>query len=994
MDPLTILAGNSNRLAGSGDILGNVPQSRRLVGRAAELDRLLALIEVASSGQAGGALVGGDAGVGKTRLISELADLARERGHMVLVGQCAELGESIPYLPLAEALWGATRDPATAPAVRAALRDRPALAALLPDGAARPEIDGELARQQLFGAVLGLLGELADTRPVLLVLEDLHWADHSTRDLLVFLSRMLQRERVCVVGTYRTDDLHRRHPLRPVIAELFRLPSVTPIELRPLPAEAMADHLTELAGERLPPDVLDRLIERAGGNAFYAEELLAAAATGEELPAGLADLLLARLERLSETAQRVVRVAAVAGARIDDDLVREVSGLDAASYDTALREVVSHQLLVPDGADGYTFRHALVREAVYGDLLPGERTRLHGAFARLLRDRGDRSAAELAQHSLASHDLPGAFAASVAAGVEAERLGAPAEAHEHFDQALSLWEAVDDPDAAAGMGRVRLALRAAAAVAHSGQSRLAASRLRQIFGLLDPVADTTIYAEVGERLAYHSIEAGQQDAAVAAARSVVDVLPAEPPTALWARTHATYARSLLWSQGHADVSRWAEQARAAARATGAVDAETSALVTLGLCYEPADESTRAEEYFAAAWALAGRSGDLSIALRAAFHYTRSQFDRGQLNAAARSIVDGVRLAVDSGLAWDVYGIDLRFMEYLIHYTMGDWDRAEALADSFGIRVGTIAEARVAAYALFIEVARDSETAGERLSWLEPLWSEDELITYIARGLAAERALWRGEVDAAIDHVAAVLKALDRGDAGVIRIAAVGLWAYADRAAQARATGDEVTERAVINTADDLVERARWAVANTYTGPRAWIGVEGRAWLVRAEAEWHRAKGDDDPKLWRAVVDAFDYGFPYEVARARWRLAQALIAHGERDAARSEWRLAGEIADRLDAAPLRRALDELARHAGFGAATPAPAGPLSALTSREREVLRLVAEGRNNREIAAVLFISPKTASVHVSNILAKLDVSSRTQAAAIAHRSGLLADAG
>jgi DNA-binding CsgD family transcriptional regulator len=250
------------------------------------------------------------------------------------------------------------------------------------------------------------------------------------------------------------------------------------------------------------------------------------------------------------------------------------------------------------------------------------------------------------------------------------------------------------------------------------------------------------------------------------------------------------------------------------------------------------------------------------------------------------------------------------------------------------------------------------------------------------------------VDAAVDHVAAVLKALDRGDAGVIRIAAVGLWAHADQAVLARTAGDEAAERAAIGAANDLVERARWAAATTHSGPRAWIGVEGRAWLARAEAEWHRAMGDDEPKLWRDVVDAFDYGYPYEVARSRWRLAGALVARGDRDEARSEWRRALEIADRLDAAPLRRALDDLARRAGFGAAAPAPAGPLSALTSREREVLRLVAEGRNNREIAAALFISPKTASVHVSNILAKLEVSSRTKAAAIAHRGGLLAEPG
>src|SRR4051812_19040854 len=151
--------------------------------------------------------------------------MARARGHTVLIGQCAELGERMPYLPLADALRGAPRAPATASPLLEALRARPVLRRLLPDDGGDPGTGGdgaELAQQRLFGAALGLLGELSDAEPVLLVLEDLHWADRSTRDLLVFLSRMLRRERVCLVGTYRSDDLPRRHPMRSAIAELLR----------------------------------------------------------------------------------------------------------------------------------------------------------------------------------------------------------------------------------------------------------------------------------------------------------------------------------------------------------------------------------------------------------------------------------------------------------------------------------------------------------------------------------------------------------------------------------------------------------------------------------------------------------------------------------------------------------------------------------------------------------------------------------------------------
>jgi DNA-binding CsgD family transcriptional regulator len=971
------------------------------VGRESELRLLTTALDAAAAGQPGVILISGDAGIGKTRLAGQLAATARDRGWAVLVGQCAELGESMPYLPLADALRHATRDPARAPGVWEALRSRPVLGRLLPDGDAGPgpgDDRPELAQQQLFGATLGLLGELSDADPVLLVLEDLHWADRSTRDLLTFLSRVLQHERVCLVGTYRSDDLTRSHPLRKVIAELLRLPSVTALALRPLRPAEMADHLVEIGGERPPTEVLDHIIERAEGNAFYAEELLDAARTGHELPAGLADVLLSRVERLSETGQRVVRVAAVAGRRVNDDQVRRVSDIDEATYDQTVREIVSEQLLILDGSEGYMFRHALLQEAVYADLLPGERTRWHAAFARLLAQPHPgrrRSAAELAYHCLASHDLAGAFRASVEAAQEAQRLAAPAEAHEHFEQALSLWDAVPEPERLAGLDRPHLALAAAGAAAHSGEPRRAVIRLRRLQESLDPAADLLLYAEVAERAAYYLSDIDHDVEAAETARAIVELLPADPPTAVRARTLATYSRSLLYTERHEEIPALAAEAIALARATGSAEAEAGALVNLGLHTESRGDLATAEELFAEARTVAGRAGDLSVALRAAYHCARAEFDRGELAAAARSAADGVRTAVDAGLGWSIYGTDLRFLEYLIHYTTGDWDLAEALAGHFPIRVGTIAEAQVSSYALFLEIAQGDDAVRERLSWLEPLWAQDWHVSYIARGLAAEHALWEGDEQTALGHVNAVLEALEPTAAGSIRIATVGLSIHADRAVRARVQRDGAAEKRAAQAADDLIARARRAATDMASGPRMWLGVEGHAWLSRAEAQWHRVRGDDEPKLWRAAVEGFGYGFTYEVARSRLELAEALLVHGRPEEAEAEWRQAVEVAERLGATPLLGALGLLGRRARFG--TPARAvtadrGPLAALTGREREVLHLVTAGRNNREIASTLFISPKTASVHVSNILAKLGASSRTEAAAIAHREGLAQD--
>src|SRR5579871_4413251 len=490
----------------------------RMVGRDGELSRLLALLDDAEAGRSVAALVSGDAGVGKSRLVAEVSRLAAGRGFTVLSGQCAELGDSVPYLPLVDALRGAAQDAA----VRDALGSRPALSRLLPDGGGWRKADEDrsgLARQQMFGEVLGLLAELAAAAPVLVVLEDLHWADATTRDLITFLSRMLHRERVALIGSYRTDDLHRRHPLRPVVAELLRLPSVTSVELAPLQAAAMAEHLTAAAQDRLDATVLNDIVARAEGNAYYAEELLAASLAGgpgapHPLPAGLAALLLSRVEQLSDAAQLVLRAAAVAGRRADDELVRAASGLPAAQYEAAVREAVAHQLLVPDGTEGYVFRHALLREAVYADLLPGERTRLHATLCSLLADEQrltmPGTAAELAQHCLASHDIPGAFAASVRAGKDAEELGAPAEAHRHYDQALALWERVTDPEKTAGMARGKLGLLSATNAADSGDVDRAVHLLRRLRQLVADQAeqggqpvDVKLASRIGERLAFH-----------------------------------------------------------------------------------------------------------------------------------------------------------------------------------------------------------------------------------------------------------------------------------------------------------------------------------------------------------------------------------------------------------------------------------------------------------------------------------------------------------
>jgi DNA-binding NarL/FixJ family response regulator len=986
----------------------------RMVGRESELSRLLALLDDAQAGRSVVALVSGDAGVGKSRLVAEVSRLAAGRGFTVLSGQCAELGDSVPYLPLADALRGAAQDSA----VRDALSSRPALSRLLPEGGdgQRPDEDRSgLAKQQMFGAVLGLLAELAAAAPVLVVLEDLHWADATTRDLITFLSRMLHRERVALVGSYRTDDLHRRHPLRPVVAELLRLPSVISVELAPLEASAMAEHLTAAALGRLDATALNDIVARAEGNAYYAEELLAASLTGDPderhaLPAGLAALLLSRVEQLSDAAQLVLRAAAVAGRRADDELVQAASGLQAADYEAAVREAVAHQLLVTDGTEGYVFRHALLREAVYSDLLPGERTRLHATMCTLLSEEQrlamPGTAAELAQHCLASHDIPGAFAASIRAGEEAERLGAPAEAHRHYDQALALWERVAEPDKTAGMSRGKLGLLSAINAADSGDYERAAHLLRRLRHLLATHADTgeepDAYraSRIGERLAFYLMlleDPKDRGEAIDVARATFDATPADPPTWQRARAVATYANALLNEDDFTEARQWAERALEAARAAGAPWVEADALVTLGYIGNREGRNDEAIEVLTAAHKQAREAKVLGVELRASYHLARAHLELGELAAGAAVAHQGTKRAIQTGLNMAPFGLDVQHLHFQCHFAEGIWDHAQEIADGFPVRVTTTAEAFLSSMALFIDVARGNPTAEERIAWIEPFWSTHGFDQYIAHAVIAEHAVWRGDTEQALSEAAKAIEFVYEPPWGhnpsAIRPAAVALSARADRAVAARVSGDDETAAAEVAAASSLLQVAREGAAFVKR-PKFILGPEGCGWLAKAEAEYRRAGGDNDPQAWQAALDAFGPAYVYEVARTRWRLAEALAEAGRRDEAAEQWSQAAQTADRLGARPLRAALGDLARRARIGAAVDhARSGAvLAVLSPREREVLRLIAAGHSNREIAAALFIAPKTASVHVSNILSKLGAASRTEAAAIAHREGLAAE--
>ncbi|MET8855564.1 AAA family ATPase [Streptomyces sp. NPDC004579] len=974
------------------------------IGRGDELARLTGVLERAGGGEPHAVLVAGDAGVGKTRTLTEAAAHATAAGTTVLTGHCVDLGDvGLPYLPFTEILGAAAADERLAPAFAA----HPAVDRLTGSGPGPGGASDPGGRLRLFEAVAGLLADLADITPLLLIIEDLHWADQSSRDLLRFLlSRgVLQRppvggpaRRLAVFASYRADDLHRRHPLRPLLAELIRLPAVDRLELRPMADADVARLVRALRTGPVSDSTVHSIVERAEGNAFYAEELLAAlpgddSPVSPAMPSGLADVLLIRIEQLTDTAQQVLRTAAVAGRRVEHELLRDAVQLPEDELESALREAVGHQLLVPGGDATYSFRHALTREAVYADLLPGERVRLHSRFAGLLAGpaRSAKNAAERAHHSRESHDLADALTASLEAADHAQCVGAPAEELRHLETALELWPAVDAAARPEDAGPVALTLRAAAAAASAGEMHRAVHLTRDALARAGSDADSELAARVRYTLAGNLMRIDSLKDAFTYSSEALALIPAEPPSYTWVWAAATHVMAARLVGRDEDAERVARQALTTAEQLRLADAQAD--LTISLVGMEADNrrTPKGRERLRRARELAHGAGNFPVEMRALFNLAIGCYESGDLEECLTWLGDGVDRARRAGLLPSPYALELRYLQSLVLYTLGRWDacaraaaeNAELLPAAAGFASGP------ALYVALARGAREAAVAGARALLDRPF---DWMSTLVASIVLTDAAAHGGDAEEAVRRLRTAAEALtDVTGTGpppvVVRLAALALSAVADAAEKARHDGDTAGGDRWADTATELVELARTVVAAG--GKGAEQGPEGRAWSARAEAEWLRARSGPDVAAWERAVAAFGYGDPYELARSRRRLAEALLAAGRREEAGEQARAAHDIAVHLGAEPLREALDTLVRR-GRLAESPAGGERIAALTARESDVLRLLGRGRTNRQIGEELFISGKTASVHVSNILAKLGAASRTEAVAIAYREGLI----
>lgn len=1052
------------------------------VGRTAELAALTDALGRAETGEPQALLLGGEAGVGKTRLMEEFLSGARAAGGVTTVGGCLELGaEGLPFAPFATALRGLRRS-LGGPALAAAGEGREAeLARLLPDllppvptapqspraatdaapgaerpGAAQREESEETAdggRARLFEATAQLLERLAAERTVVVVLEDLQWADRSTRELLTYLFRSVRACRLVLLASYRTDDIHRRHPLRPFLAEQDRLRTVVRVTL---PRLTRAEVRAQIAGiqevEAPGEELVEAVFTRSEGIPFFVEELTASCATcGISEP--LRDLLLVRVEALPESAQRVVRLAAGGGSAVEHALLAAVSGLAEDALLEALRAAVGAHVLRPtEDATGYQFRHALLREAVREDLLPGELARTSHRYAEALEAdpalvRAEERTARLAHYWHQGKDPAKALPAALAASGEARERHAYAEEFHLLERVIELWDEVpeqvrgalpqmvvpraypsrgmggggtrvdgaggDVAGAGAGAGAgderriagaptfMEVLAEAVIAARTGGNVERAHALTKRALALLDEATEPLPSAWFQLKRAHLAEDLGRADGwdGIAKAQELVRGLP---PSALHAEVLTSAAS---WGMAHRpgrEALATAVRAVELARVVGATAVEQRARVTLGILLAGSGDLESGLAEMARARDEAAEAGVTSVMTHAAINIAVELESAGRSTQAAAEAARAARLAAARGRPNYLAGALAGQAEALL--STGEWEEAALLTEQAR---GTARAADVRAWVALLRarLARDTgdlpalEAAVEeaRTAMGTAQVQEPHKIVQLCH-LSLVLAAGRGDFTAARDEWEKALKNGFRPGSHP------HVWpllhtAAAHESALRGLPGAEPGRAA-------LLDGIRYAARHLPRTAPVW-----EAYALLVEAEIARAEGESAPAPWADAVRAFaPLERPHPLALARLRCAEALLEAGGAGV-RGEGgpdpaallRQAHETAARLGAAPLRAETEQLAARARIaldgpegrpreeererGAADPADT---FGLTRRERGVLALVAEGRSNRQIAERLHIAPKTASVHVSNILAKLGVSGRGEAAAMAFRLRLI----
>lgn len=981
---------------------------RAFHGRTAELELLGAALRRTAEQGASAVLLGGDAGVGKTRLVGEFGRLAATGGATVLTGRALDIADAPSFWPVVTAL----RDHARAGVDPAARVFGEALDRL--DGTGGVAGD----RVGMLGELGALVGRAAHTAPVVLVVDDLHWADRSTRDLFAYLLAGLVTEPVLLVGTYR-DDPGGGVPaaLLPLATELRRHRSVTFRQVEPL----TRGELAELLGIWVPdrPDLEPLVWRHSAGNVFLAEETVRAVLDGDPrgVPQTVRELVRAGTAGLSPAAHDVVRAVAAGVGGVEHVLLAAVLDRPGAELAVAVREAVDAGFVVITGGDGYALRHGLMSEVVAGDLLPAERIELHGRYARALSGYGaPGTAARLAHHWQKAGHPAEALTAAVAAAEEAERLHGYAEAHRHWLRAATL------PVPGAAPARGGYLERAAGAAELAGDHDSAVALLSE--RLADPDAPTGLEeAVLRSRLGRYLMSAGQAGEAEEAYRRAAaalpsggrpgaavvapdprtpaprpDAMPVDPADAARAEVLAGYAAALLARADFVAARTVAQEALEPARRVGEPRALASVLGVLGFGAAYTRDGAAGLEALSEAVDIAEATGDPATLGECLLR--RAELLSGPLNAlddgvaAARA---GAERMAELGLGRTA-SVSLRALAANGLFRKGAWDDGErevTLAWAAGPAGAEMIELRLARARLRMGRG-DLDGSEQDLAAVELVAGSTGLpkLRLPLLILRAGLEMWRGRPEVAFAHVGTGLDVVESGIDDVWAVAPL-LWhgarAYAEAVIAGR-TPDAGGLRRLRRHRRELIDRAD-------RSDPALRGVLA-TYEAMCTAEDTRITAGATPETWSEVADLLErLGQPYPTAYARLRSAEALLG-GRRATGAAELARAAAGAHALRAAPLLAEIAAVARRArvavpdlpsGDARTAPSPPpspvdDPLSTLTGRELEVLEVLAAGARNKEIAARLFIAPKTVAAHLARIFAKLGVTNRTQAAGVLRR--------
>ena len=966
--------------------------STSLVGRDTSLAALRETLQRAARGSPSLVLLSGETGVGKTRLVRELVE--RERPSL-LYGACVPMaGEPLPFAPLLQGL----RRLGDSPALRRQLTRSPDLARLLPGWAVDSQVPEQhptaSSRLALFQGVLELLARLGVQEPTVHVVEDLHWADRSTLDLLRYLAVNLTSERVVLLATYRDDEVLVGSPLAGWLAEVARLPMSRRMTLDRLGREDATRLISELLGSAPDVALRESTLSRSAGNPLFVEHLVREGRAADELPLTLRELLLARVAALPARTQELLRAVAVLGRPSPVPLVAGVLGAPGTDTESWIRPAVRQHVLDVRTDDLVGFTHPAFTEVVYAALLPVERAALHRRAAEALEvleagTRADSSTGELARHWLAAGDLQRALTASVVAGTAAGEMYAFADAQSSFVRAAQLAQEVPS-----GLDRGWLLTQAAQAASLAGDSdeavRLAESALAVTAA---PEAQASLLERLG---AYHFL-AGRGPEAQRCLQEALGLVPAEPPTVLLARVYAGLALcAVAWSRLD-EAEGWCSRGLAAAHGSGARREEGLLRNAAGMVAATRGELDEGISLAREALAIArevGTPDDLSLAYVNLAHVLGLA---GRLDDVAALGREGSEVLTRVGLAHQVGALlSANAAEALINAGRLP-EAAELLEGALSPEPRGIMAAPVLLQAGRLATVRgDLPLARERCRRARTVLEAEHAPAAWLRSVieaAVEVELWAGRPDAAHDLVVEGLELVEGTDEQSFGglLVTLGLRALADQAETQRGTAS--VER--ITRQRSVLERAASLTASIGLPDDAAVD----AWRVAEVARLDRAS---DPALWAGVVERWQaLGMVLLATYAGWREAEArLDAHADATgiaALRESHRHAVGIGATLQAEETRRLalwhridLPDQPEPVGPGLVdAPAAAAAAYALTDRELEVLSGLAAGRTNREIADTLYISVKTASVHVSNILRKLDVSGRQEAARIAFRLGI-----